>query len=224
MISLALQRIALADRIATAVRIVDGAHPPPGAATAPANISREVRGLTIVLLYAAYENLLYSLTRTLLEAAISLRVGNRRLRPGLRAFALAGTAKSARDMSERKLYTAALPKLVEVSNRGGRSCTIDPGSFPDDGSFMRRSQIELWCTIFEVPNPNLLLHRTWTEIDTIVSHRNGIAHGRLTPEDVGRGYSEGEIRKLIADWHMDWADFLGVVEALGQSRNFFRTP
>jgi len=68
------------------------------------------------------------------------------------------------------------------------------------------------------------LHRTWATIDSVVSERNGVAHGRKTPEDVGRGYTEKEVRKLIDDWKDDWLDFLGEVEKLAQSRDFFRTP
>lgn len=132
--------------------------------------------------------------------------------------------KSARAVSEKKVYSATLPDLVEVAGRGGRSCTIDADSFPVDGSFMRRSQIELWCRLFSVATPGRILFRTWTAIDSVVSERNAIAHGRKTPEDVGRGYSEQEIRDLVGDWHADWFDFLMEVERLAQSRDFFRTP
>ena len=187
-------------------------------------ISREARGLAVVLLFAAYENLLTSLTRTIIEGAIRCNVGNRRLRPGLRAVALEGAAKSIRDVSEKKLYISALPALVDLAAPAGRRCTLDPSSFPNDGSYMRRSQIELWCTTFEVPHPATLLHRTWPVIDTVVSERNGVAHGRLTPEDVGRRYSEADMRGLIANWHDDWKDFLLDVSARAQTRDFYRTP
>ncbi|MHA3834946.1 hypothetical protein ACXR8F_04395 [Terrabacter sp. AAH1] len=89
---------------------------------------------------------------------------------------------------------------------------------------MKRSQIELWCRTFEVPHPAALLHRTWPVIDTVVSERNGVAHGRLTPEDVGRRYSEADMRQLIANWHDDWKDFLLAVAASAQKRDFYRTP
>ncbi len=177
-----------------------------------------------MLLFAAYENLLKSLTRTLLEAAIGLRVGNRRLQPGFRAFAMASAAESTRDVSLKKLYSHALPKLVEASDPGGRTCTILPGAFPADGSFMKQTQIKLWCQLFCVPEPRRILHRTWDSIDSVVAERNAIAHGSLTPQAVGRNYSERDIRLLIADWFADWHDFLDTVEALGQHRAFYRKP
>lgn len=221
MISVQLHLDDLQDRIDVADRLIDETHP-GGGGSGP--ISREARGLVIVLLFAAYENLLTSLTRTLLEGAIRCRVNNGRLRPGFRAFALESVAKSLRNVSEKKVYVSALPKIVEAALPGGRRCTLDPSSFPSDGSFMRRSQIQLWCRMFDVPDPHLLLHRTWMTIDTVVSERNGVAHGRMTPEEVGRGYTEGDIRKLVSDWHSDWHDFLTDVGVRGQSRDFFRTP
>jgi hypothetical protein len=187
-------------------------------------ISREARGLVLVLLFAAYENLLTTLTRTLLEAALKMRVGNRRLKPGFRAIALASAAQSLKDLSDKKLFSHGLPRIVETADPGGRVCTIDPACFPSDGSFMKRSQVILWCEVFGINNPGSILYRTWSIFDTVVANRNGISHGRLTADQVGRQYSEGEIRKLVSDWREDWLDFLQVVETSASNRDFFRTP
>jgi hypothetical protein len=217
---------ALQDRISSAVRLVDETHPrpTPNATSIPGPISREVKGFVLVLLFGAYENLMSSLTRSLLEEALKMRVGNRRLRPGFRAFALVSSAQSIRDLPGKRLYSHGLPKLVEAADPGGRICTIDPSAFPSDGSFMRISQIAVWCSLFDIPNPHLILHRTWALIDAVVAQRNGIAHGRLTPDQVGRDYSEIEIRQLIDDWRDDWTEFLRVVEGRARSRDFYRIP
>jgi hypothetical protein len=227
MISLQSHRIDFQDRIDTAIRLIDATHPTPGPQAIGVTvgpISREARGLVIVLLFAAYENLLRTVTRTLLETAKRLNVGNRRLRPGFRAFALAASAQSIRDLSERKLYSDGLPQLVHAADPGGRICTINSNGFPEDGSFMKSSQIVLWCKIFNITHPGSILRRTWTAVDTIVVQRNGIAHGGLTPDLVGRDYSEAEIRQLISDWRDDWLDFLQIVEQKGSTRDFYRTP
>jgi hypothetical protein len=212
----------LNDRILTAVRLIDETHPKGASQQGP--ISREARGLAIVLLFAAYENLLRTLTRTLLEEAVRLRVGNRRLQPGFRAFALVNSAKSIRDLSQRKVYSHGLPRLVRDADPGGRVCTIDSNSFPDDGSFMKQSQISLWCSLFGIADPHTILRRSWTSVDAVVVQRNEIAHGRETPDDVGRRYTEQEIRLLIVDWHADWLDFLVDVGQRAANRAFFRVP
>jgi hypothetical protein len=220
MISVQLHLDALDERIDAAQRLIDETH---GAAKGTA-ISREARGLSIVLLFAAYENLLYSLTRTLLETAVQLKVGNGRLQPGFRAFALENSAKSVRDSSENKLYSRTLPNLIQAAAPAGRTCTIDTNSFPRDGSFMKRSQIEVWCELFDIAQPRLILANIWHSIDSVVAERNGVAHGRLTPDEVGRGYSEKEIRDMIRNWHGDWTTFLRTVESRASTRDFFRTP
>jgi hypothetical protein len=221
MINTQVHVIALRERIDSTRRLIDATHPgaSSGSPISAGPISREARGLAIVLLFAAYENLLTSLTRTLLERALSLKVSNRRLRPGFRAFALVSSARSIKDLSENKMYSHGLPRLVEAADRGGRICTIDPSSFPTDGSFMKTSQIRVWCELFEIANPNLVLRRTWGKIEAVVSERNGVAHGRLTPEEVGRGYSEPEIRQLIFDWRDDWLDFLQVITTVASTRD-----
>ncbi len=226
MINLATHRADLLARIDSATRLIDETHPgsPTGALMAPPPISREARGLVIVLLFASYENLLTTLTRTLLEAAIKLRVGNRRLQPGFRAMAMTNAGKSVMDTAPKKLFSHSLPLLVKTSDPGGRICTLDPSTFPADGSFMKSSQIMLWCKIFDIGSPSAILRRTWGSIDAVVADRNGIAHGRLTADQVGRNYSEPEIRKLIADWRDDWLDFLQVVETRASTRDFFRVP
>lgn len=226
MIDVNPHRIAFRDRIDSATRLIDETHPSPspGVPGLPTAISREAKGFVFVLLFGAYENLMYTLTRSLLEEALKMRVSNRRLQPGLRAFALAASAKSIRALSDKRIYSHGLPKLVEAADPGGRVCTIDPNSFPIDGSFMKSSQIILWCKLFEIPDPHLILHRTWRLIDAVVAQRNGIAHGRLTADQVGRDYSETEVRQLIADWRDDWIDFLQVVESKATSRDFYRVP
>lgn len=211
----------LTERISIVRKLIDETHPQPPSVGA---ISREARGLAIVLIFAAYENLLTTLNRTILECAIGMRVSNRRLRPGFRAFAVHSAAVSLRDSSERKLFNKSLPNIIALADRGGRSVSINPSVFPDDGSFMKRSQIIVWCELFDVGHPGALLSNIWDNIDGVVAQRNGIAHGRLTPQEVGRNYTEREIRRLVDNWLDDWVGFLKHVGQLASSRDFFRKP
>lgn len=227
MIDVKLHLADLNSRLDTATKLIDETHLGSSSNSMNAGsgpIAKEARGLAVVLLFAAYENLLTSLTRTLLEGAIKCRVGNRRLRPGFRMFALKSAVSSLRDMSEKKLFSHSLPRLISQVELSGRTCTIDTEAFPNDGSFMKSSQIKLWCDIFEIGPPQKYLHRTWTSVDAIVAQRNQIAHGAATPDAVGRAYTEADIRSLIENWRLDWSDFLLHVENLGSNRDFFRLP
>jgi hypothetical protein len=69
-----------------------------------------------------------------------------------------------------------------------------------------------------------MLKEVWTQLDTVVSERNGVAHGRLTPDQVGRNYSIADLRELVARWEQRWGEFIDNVESKAASREFFRLP
>lgn len=206
-------------RLSTIRRILDVGDPVPP--SAGPNISREVRGLAVLLLFASYENLLTSLCRGLLETASKLRVGNRRLKTGFRQFAVHGLFDSIRGASEKKLWKETGRKLLEQAF-SPRACTIDAAVFPTDGSFMKCSQVSLMFDIFELGDPGPILKEIWARLDTIVVERNNIAHGKSAPEDIGRGYTSQEIRDLVDLWDRRWIELIDYVEARAASRDFYR--
>jgi hypothetical protein len=204
------------DAVRRLIDATDQAHNPH----AP-DAGREARGLAIVLLFASYENLLKSLCRRLLEIASTLRVGNRRLRKGFRLFAVHNQFRSASRASDRKIWRDIGPSLMACVF-DSRQCSIDPNLFPSDGSFMKRSQVSLFCEIFELGDPGFILKEIWDRLDTIVTERNGIAHGSLTPEEVGRNYSLTDIKTLVSVWQLRWVSFIDHIESKAQNRVFYR--
>jgi hypothetical protein len=212
-------QVELTRRVATIRRIVDATH---SQAQAGVDVSREARGMAIVLLFAAYENLLTSMCRGLLEVAASLRVGNRRLKAGFRLFAAHGSLQSIGDSGKSSIWRDSGRRLVEVLSHS-KQCTINTDLFPADGSFMKRSQVRLFCDLFDLGDPGPILKDVWSRLDTIVSERNGIAHGSVTPEEVGRNYAVAELRDLITAWETHWSDFIRHAAARASSRDFFRT-
>ena len=177
--------------------------------------------MAIVLLFASYENLLTGVCRGLLEAAVRLRVGNRRLKNGLRLFAVHRDLQAISDSSDAKLWRESGLKLMEAVSQSNK-CTVDVDLFPADGSFMKSSQVRLVCELFELGDPGPILKEVWVRLDTIVAERNGVAHGRLTPEEVGRNYTLSDIRVLIDAWQIRWTEFIQHIESLASSRDFFR--
>jgi hypothetical protein len=93
--------------------------------------------------------------------------------------------------------------------------------FPDDGSYMKASQVALFCEVFDLGHPAATLKEAWLQIDAVVDQRNGIAHGRLTPEQVGRDFSHDDILRLIQMWEDRWTDFVTWVEANCQGPQFY---
>jgi hypothetical protein len=201
--------------------MIDATHV-SGAHTSP-DISREVRGLCVLLLYAAYERLLLSLCRSILETARSLRCGNRRLKPGLRLFAAFSTIQSVNNVSQKQIWKG---KGLELVNTLGerKSCTISADVFPTDGSHMRQQQVVTFCELLELGEPGPILKNAWGRLNTIVTQRNEIAHGAKTSEEIGRSYTVGELRDLVDIWELRWGEFIDHVETAASDRDFYRLP
>ncbi|WP_433891364.1 MAE_28990/MAE_18760 family HEPN-like nuclease [Streptomyces sp. CA-111067] len=205
-------------RLKVVTTILDATHDYVPSATL--DISREARGMGIVLVYAAYENMLYSLCRAVLEHVVNLRVSNKRLMPGLQIFAVHPKLKSLTNSSPAKIWSGSGSDVVDAITSS--SCTISSDLFPDDGSHMRRSQVTTFCNVFNFGNPAPILREAWQRIDSIVNERNAVAHGRMTPEEVGRNYSIGEMRDFLQIWEIRWNEFLDWVESKASSRDTFR--
>ncbi len=208
----------LSRRIDTIRRIVNAAHPQPPAFS---DISREARGVAVLLLFASYENLLTGVCRGLLETAAKLRVGNRRLKTGLRLFAVFGGLQAIASASKVKIWKEGT-KLLEQAALS-TTCTVNANLFPEDGSFMKASQVRLFCDLFGLGDPALILQEVWGRLDTIVTQRNSIAHGKHTPEEVGRNYTLSELHDLIDLWEKRWSDFVNHVGQQASARDFFRS-
>ena len=131
--------------------------------------------------------------------AASLRVGNRRLRTGFRQLAVHNLLVAVSDSSENKIWREKGKRLLKCAFES-RKCTVDTNTFPSDGSFMKRSQVSLISDIFGLGDPGKILKEIWERLDTIVIQRNYIAHGKMTPEEVGRSYSSSEVKNLVDLW------------------------
>ncbi|MFF3221768.1 HEPN domain-containing protein [Nocardia suismassiliense] len=206
-------------------KLLDATDCSPGGAAegSPVDVSREARGLCIVLLYAAYENLLKSLSRTLLESAIQCKVGNRRLRPEFQLFAVHSKLHAMTDTSSSSVWKGSGRSVVDAL-LDSTACSINANTFPNDGSHMKATQVATFCEVYGLDQPAPILREVWGRINTVVSERNGIAHGQRTPEEVGRNYSIGELRNLIDIWEVRWCDFLVHVESKASKREFYRMP
>jgi hypothetical protein len=219
-LSLNAHRADFAQRISSIRTLLRETHPPGLPASA---VAREIRGLSIVLLYAAYEQLLYGLCRALLETASTLHVGNRRLRPGLQVFAALSDLQAVASGGPGGIWKGQGLRVAKTLAET-RQCTIASNAFPSDGSHMRRDQVKTVCELFGLKSPDIVLREVWGRLDTIVDERNGVAHGRLTADQVGRTYTIGDLNQLVDLWESRWGDFIDMVEVSAAGRDFFRYP
>jgi hypothetical protein len=203
----------------TAIRsLITAAH--PADVTGP-DISRESRGLAVLLLYASYENLLRTLCATLLDTAANLRVGNRRLQPGLKVFAAYPELSAINDAGPTKVWGRGLAAITRLND--SRNSSINSAIFPNDGTNFRTTQVRTFCEIFGLPDPAPVLREVWSRLDAVVADRNAVAHGTETPDDVGRRYTLLEINGIVDLWDLRWMDFIDWVESAARVRDFYRT-
>lgn len=222
MLSCSTHRDDLRARIASVRTLLDATHQAQPAGNAELNISREARGLAIVLLFAAYENLLTTLARSILDVASRLRVGNRRLKPGLKLIAAYSGLQGLMNSNESAIWKGKGLQLVSLLD-DRKKCTISTNVFPRDGSFMKASQVRAFCTVFGLADPAPILKEVLDKIDTVVSERNRIAHGSETADQIGRQYSIADIQLLVTQWETRWIEFLNWTEAAAASRDFYRS-
>lgn len=189
------------------------------------NLSKQIRGLIIVLLFASYENLIKSLTKSILEAASRCKVSYKRLTPQFQHYAISSNAQGIRNCEKSNLHKEKIPKLVQTINSGVGGWSINPGAFPDDGSFMKKSQIEVWWSSFHLSgDPSTVLGRTWSNLGWVVMSRNKIAHGEDVPENIGKQKSPNDVLSLIRDWEQDWKNFIQTVDQQVNTVDFYRIP
>jgi hypothetical protein len=141
------------DRVDSIRRLLDVADPP---GIGHSVIGREARGLAIVLLFASYENLLKGLCRGLLETTVKLRVSNKRLKPGIKRVVAFPVLESVYDLSKGGVWSKVSAKIVSEITKSS-SCTINVNTFPNDGSFMKSSQVYLFCEVFDLGDPGRVL-------------------------------------------------------------------
>jgi hypothetical protein len=89
---------------------------------------------------------------------------------------------------------------------------------------MKRAQVSSVFNLFGLGDPAAILQGAWARLDTIVSERNAIAHGRRGAEEVGRAYTQQDLINLVDLWESRWLALIAKIEADTTSREFFRSP
>lgn len=220
MLDLSSHRLDFMDRMASAKRLAISGNSTSGLAN---DISRESRGLCILLTFAAYENLLKKVCRSILEEVSRSRAGNRRLKPGYKLIATKNLFQSLMDKGEKGLWVGAGMTLMK-SATSPSNLSISANVWPNDGSYMRRTQVVTLCDVFDFSDPSIPLHRIWLNFDVIVKRRNAIAHGERRADEVGRDYSFNEVINMVDDWEFSWLEFITWIEDQCVDSSFYLLP
>lgn len=220
MLDLLSHRLEFVDRMTSAKNLVVS-----GNQTVDTNgdISRETRGLAMVLTFAAYENLLKKVSMSILEEVARSRARNRRLKPGYKLIATKNLFQSMMDRGGKSLWTGTGMKLMETAT-SPTQLNIMTNVWPDDGSYMKKSQVVTLCNVFDFSDPSIPLDRIWVDFDVVVGRRNAIAHGQRRADEIGRDYSFNEVMQIVEDWESSWCQFIDWVENQCVDSSFYLLP
>ncbi len=158
-------------------------------------LSKTARGLAFVQIYAIHE---YTVVTAVEHAAKTVAAHARtfvELRPSLLALFLDAELRSVRD-TDKDQWFSRLALFDRASSKTPAVFAGEP-AVPADGSHFRHTQIELILKVFGVRKNPTVRRRHLFLIDEVVNHRNSIAHGNSTAAEVGKRYSNQDVRNII---------------------------
>ena len=154
------------------------------------------KGLMFVQIYAVYE---HTINRTISEAIDAIKVHNHKMEditPSLLALFLDPELQSLRSSQRKNEWHARLHLLERASSREKLKLSSDTNP-PSDGSHYRYSHLVLIFKVFGIRRMPVPRRRHVQRISEVVDNRNAIAHGREASQDVGRRYTQLDIKKII---------------------------
>lgn len=172
---------------------------------------KTAKGISFVFLFSAYEQLLKGTVRAVLETANSYRGKLKNMQDGFIAAALNSSFRSYADASNVKTKIGNARDVRSLLDSYVRDLKFTD-YFPDDGSYMKSTQVRTICYLFDLGDPAPILGRAWSHIDDFQYKRNEIAHGSVLPSKIGENYSALEIESFYSEWRCSWVAFAEHIE------------
>lgn len=163
----------------------------------PPDVPRTLKGLVFVQLYAVYEHCVCNAVQAALRSVNRQALSLRELRHELLAMALDDGCKSLSNCGTERMWPVRVMLLGK--SRSAEAAEIPENLFPADGSHYRIGQLRTIWTLFGMASPEVPDNRLIGRIDELVELRNGIAHGRLRAEEVGRRFSLNDLQDRFVD-------------------------
>lgn len=187
-------------RISTAralLRIVKEREAPvaEGVPASGDDASRSLKGLLFIHMYGVYEYVVCECVRALIVSVNSRGLQCQAARTELLSMALHPGFSSIIDGGLQKTWASRTRLLKDA--RSSAPVEIHEGLFPKDGSHFRPDQLELVWEIFGMPRPVVPEPKHLGHITLLVEERNRIAHGKESPDSVGRRYDAAELEKRV---------------------------
>jgi hypothetical protein len=177
------------DKLLTTIEQIEAAQNQP---------SSLLKGLAFVQMYALYEFTVRSSVQATLAALKGDALLVKNIRRETLCLILNSRWQSASESGVSKMWESRI-NLLHAIHSDDSTSTLDDSIFPFDGSHYRSPQLKTVWRLMGIPFAVVPEPRLIGRIDELVENRNAVAHGRRTPEDVGRAYSWQDIGSRIVD-------------------------
>ncbi|HEX5474545.1 MAG TPA: MAE_28990/MAE_18760 family HEPN-like nuclease [Vicinamibacterales bacterium] len=163
----------------------------------PKEVALNAKGLIFVQLYAVYEYCVNAAFQAALSTIRSHLLTCDRVHPELISLALHPAFEGLADTpkkSERWLRRAEIVR---------KAISADPlilgNTFPGDENKMRVEQVETVFAVLRVAQPAVNDPRLPLAIKELVELRNGVAHGLVSADEIGKRFSIPDLAKRTDD-------------------------
>lgn len=158
----------------------------------------QIKGYFFVALYAILEKIITECTKKTLE---SMKVHSPRksdIKNIVLSIVLDAEAKAIANCGPDKVWE----KRIELFSAIFSSDTvkINESILPIPGGNIKYKHIVMLWEVFEIPVVLTILPPMILKITSVTDHRNAIAHGRQTANDVGRGYSKANLETTLSEY------------------------
>lgn len=157
-----------------------------------------MKGLCFIQMYGIYE---YTVRSSVQAALSSLKNGVLRInqiRREVLCLVLDPRWDAAAQAGPARMWECRMD-LMNQAHSDELAASFNETLFPLDGSHYRARQLHTIWKVLGLVAPVVPEQRFLGRIEEMVENRNAIAHGRRTPEDVGRSYSRLDIEERFAD-------------------------
>lgn len=158
---------------------------------------RTLKGLFFVHAYAIIEYVVYATVNKTIKVINSSLVNLSDIKCVMLSLALSSKISSIKDVGRNKIWN----KKVELFNEFDINplVNIDDSLMPTDGRNITTSQLHSIWNVFSIELPIVPRPELNSRVKEITENRRSISHGRNKPEEIGRRYTDAEIKRIKED-------------------------
>jgi hypothetical protein len=160
------------------------------------SVGATAKGYMFVEIYAIYEYTVRTAVQTAISSLNSRKHRLCDLTPTLLALYLDPELRSLRDAGNKKVWEARRTLFAKAFAKDAALIAADT-KLPDDGSHFRYSHLLTIMAVFNIRRRPVRNLQHVPRINEVVDHRNQIAHGSDTAENIGRRYTRAEVLTVL---------------------------